>query len=332
LNQRSSAYKEVVMRIAPSGRIVTVTPNPVLDRTLTVPELRLNAVLRASSTLLDAGGKGFNVSRGLHALGLASTAMGFVGGATGGLLESMLHALSIATDFVHCAGETRTNVVVTQPDGTHVKVNEAGPLISALELQNFYRLAEARARPGDLWALCGSLPRGLPDDFYAALIRILHHRGAQAVLDASGDALALGLAAGPFLVKPNQEEAAAATGLAVESVEDARRALEVLRGRGPQIVAVSLGAGGLLVGGPDGQVLHLRPPQVEAISAVGLGDSLVAGMIAALARGESLAGAARWGAACGTAKATLPGVEMPTAELVAQFAEQVQIARSQPIN
>ena len=100
----------------------------------------------ASGVLLDAGGKGFNVSRGLHALGMATTAMGFVGGPTGNLLENMLHALGIATDFVHCAGETRTNVVVTQPDGTHVKVNEPGPAISAPELQNFYRLAEARAR------------------------------------------------------------------------------------------------------------------------------------------------------------------------------------------
>jgi 1-phosphofructokinase len=306
---------------------VTVTPNPVLDRTLTVPELRLNAVLRASGVLLDAGGKGFNVSRGLHALGMATTAMGFVGGPTGNLLEKMLHALGIATDFVHCAGETRTNVVVTQPDGTHVKVNEPGPAISALESQNFYRLAEARARPGDLWALCGSLPRGVPDDFYASLIRILHHRGAQAVLDASGDAFALGVAAGPYLIKPNQEEAAAATGLPVESAGDARRALDVLRGRGPQVVAVSLGADGLLVGGADGEVLHLRPPQIEAISAVGLGDALVAGMVYALARGQSLADAARWGVACGTAKATLLGVEMPTAELVARFAEQVKISQ-----
>lgn len=313
------------MRIAPSGRIVTVTPNPVLDRTLTVPELRLNAVLRASGVQLDAGGKGFNVSRCLHALGMASTAMGFVGGPTGELLEGMLRTLGIATDFVHCTGETRTNVVVTQPDGTHVKVNEPGPLISTLEQQNFYRLAEARAQPGDLWALCGSLPRGLPDDFYASLIRILHHRGAQAVLDASGDALALGVAAAPFLVKPNQEEAAAITGIPVDGVEDAHRALDALRGRGPQIVAISLGADGVLVGGPGGETVHLRPPQVEAISAVGLGDSLVAGMIHALARGESLADAARWGVACGTAKATLPGVEMPSAELVARFAHQVRV-------
>ena len=91
------------------------------------------------------------------------------------------------------------------------------------------------------------------------------------------------------------------------------------------MVAISLGADGLLVGGPEGEVIQLRPPQIEAISAVGLGDSLVAGMIYALARGESLADAARWGVACGTAKATLPGVEMPTADRVARFAEQVQI-------
>ena len=114
--------------------IITLTPNPVLDRTLTVPHIEFDDVLRATSTRLDWGGKGFNVSRALQALGTESVAMAFAGGGTGQMLRQGLHALGIATDFVSIAGETRTNVVVVdQATGRHIKVNEAGPSISPQE-------------------------------------------------------------------------------------------------------------------------------------------------------------------------------------------------------
>ena len=188
--------------------IVTVTPNPVLDRTLTVPDIEFNAVLRASDVRLDWGGKGFNVSRALQVLGADSLAMGFVGGATGDMLEQGLHGLGIETDFVRIAGETRTNIVITDSQAErHIKVNEAGPVISAAERDAFFQRIRDRVQPGDICVMAGSLPPGLPASFYADLIALLNDLDAISVLDASGEALRLGWMAGPTVVKPNALEA-----------------------------------------------------------------------------------------------------------------------------
>ena len=154
--------------------IVTLTPNPVLDRTLTVPHIEFDGMLRATSTRLDWGGKGFNVSRALKALGTDSIAMAFAGGGTGQMLEQGLHSLGIATDFVASAGETRTNVIIVdQATGRHIKVNEAGPSISPQEHDELLRRIDQRVQPGDLWVLAGSLPPGLPVNFYAEMIDLL---------------------------------------------------------------------------------------------------------------------------------------------------------------
>ena len=204
--------------------IVTLTPNPVLDRTLTVPHIELDEVFRATSTRLDWGGKGFNVSRALKALGKESVAMAFAGGGTGQMLEQGLHALGIETDFVSVAGETRTNVVVVdQATGRHIKVNEAGPSISPQEHDELLERVRQRVQPGDLWVLAGSLPPGLPANFYAEVIELLQGCGARAFLDTSGGPLRLGCAARPALVKPNVAEAQEITG---QRVELATRCLE----------------------------------------------------------------------------------------------------------
>ena len=129
--------------------IVTVTPNPVLDRTLTVPSIVFNEVIRATASRLDWGGKGFNVSRTLQALGVESVAMGFVGGATGRLLERGPSDIGIVTDFMRIAGETRTNIVITGADAErYAKVNEAGPTVRAEEPATFLDRAREKVRPG----------------------------------------------------------------------------------------------------------------------------------------------------------------------------------------
>ena len=154
--------------------IVTVTLNPVRDRTLTVERIIFDRMTRATSSRLDWGGKGFNVSRALHALGGESVAMGFVGGATGRRLERGLQDIGIATGFVTIAGETRTNVVITESDAErYVKVNEAGPDVSVEESTLLLDRVSERVRPSQVWVLAGSLPPGLPLGFYAQLIHLV---------------------------------------------------------------------------------------------------------------------------------------------------------------
>jgi 1-phosphofructokinase len=131
--------------------IVTVTLNPALDRTLTVPSITFNEMIRATATRLDWGGKGFNVARALRAPGQDVLATGFVGGATGRMLEQGLNDLDIATDFVHIAGETRTNVVITdQAAETYVKVNETGPQLQPAECAAFLELVQEQVQPQDI--------------------------------------------------------------------------------------------------------------------------------------------------------------------------------------
>ncbi len=314
-------------------RIVTLTPNPVLDRTLTVPRVQLDTVLRADELRLDAGGKGFNVSRALKTMGSATLAMALVGGATGRLLQEMLHAWGVATRFVPIHDETRTNIVVTEPDGAHhLKVNEAGPQIRPQELEQLLAAVDDELQPGDLWVLAGSLPRGLRPDFYALLVERIGARGGAAALDASGAALQLGLQAAPFLAKPNGLEVAEATGLPASTPEEAAAAARRLLELGVQLPAISLGADGLLlaalVGGASvPEIWHAQPPVIVALNTVGAGDAAVAGMVWALAQGMGPAEVVRYGAATGTAAAARPGVTFATLDEVETVARQVVVRR-----
>jgi 1-phosphofructokinase family hexose kinase len=310
--------------------IVTVTQNPGLDRTLTVPRILFNEVTRASSLRLDWGGKGFNVSRALKALGVESVAMGFVGGATGRTLAQGLTSLGIATDFIHIASETRTNVVIAEADGErHIKVNEAGPTVHAEELTAFLDLARERVRQGDIWVLSGSLPAGVPRGFYAQIITLVQAAGAKAFLDTSGEPLRLGCAARPYLVKPNALEAEEITGREIHSEADTLDAARFVLAQGIELAALSLGVDGLLLAS-EHEAVWARPPAVRAQNAVGAGDALMAGIIWALARELPLDQVARWGVACGTTSATREGVSFGTyAEVEALYA-QVQVDRRYP--
>ena len=315
-----------------SPRIVTVTPNPALDRTLTVECMQFNEMTRATASRLDWGGKGFNVSRALRALGAESVAMGFVG-ATGQMLECGLKEEGITTDFVQVAGETRTNTVVTDADGgRYIKVNEVGPMVRAAELATFLNQVRERVRPADLWVLSGSLPPGVPPDFYAQLIGLVQAGGARALLDTSGEPLRLGCAAGPYLVKPNVAEAEEVTGREIHSTADRLAAAKFFLRQGTELAALSLGADGLLLASEQSAV-WARPPNVQARNPVGAGDALLAGIAWAVACPESgrrekempLEEMARWGVACGKAAAVREGVSVGTRTEVEALYAQVQI-------
>ena len=130
--------------------IYTLTLNPAVDRELTVPDIVYDSVLRASKSQVDFGGKGFNVSRLLQRLGVQSTAVGFLGGKAGEILQEGLQSLGIGVDFVWISGETRTNISIVTPTGGHyIKVNEKGPVIEADKQAELIEKIRMLARPGD---------------------------------------------------------------------------------------------------------------------------------------------------------------------------------------
>jgi 1-phosphofructokinase family hexose kinase len=310
--------------------LITITPNPVLDKTITVKHIVFDEMSRAIGVQQDWGGKGFNVSRALHAMGVETLAMGFIGGAIGHQLRQGLDNLDIKTDLVSIAGETRTNIVITEADSNRfIKVNEAGPTLQAMEIDALFERVRQRIKPGDLCALCGSLPPGTPDNFYADLVTLVHNCGARTLLDTSGIPLQLGLASHPFLVKPNAVEAATLTGYPVATLVEARTAAHFLLHNGAHIVALSMGAQGMILAYKhDSQVITLQavPPQVQVLHPTGAGDALLAGIIYALDQGWSMDDLARWGVASGTASAMYEGVSVGTYKEIQTLAPQVIIS------
>lgn len=306
--------------------IYTLTLNPAVDLELTVDNLSFNQVLRATKTRTDCGGKGFNVSRALAALGQKSTALGYVGGNTGKQLEETLNEMGIGTDFVQVCGETRTNVsIVTDPASDYIKVNQPGPTIRPEEVDTLLQKIHALAKAGDYWVLSGSLPPGVTRDMYARIIQVVRVKDGKAVLDTSGEPLHLGCQSGPFMVKPNSEEAQQLTGIELNSQSAACAAAKKILRMGISVVVISLGKQGAIL--DNGKVCAVaNPPAVQENNPIGAGDALVAGLVWGLNQEMSLVEALRWAVASGAAAASLPGTGVGTLEQIQRLEKEISLA------
>ncbi|MYW44129.1 1-phosphofructokinase family hexose kinase, partial [Streptomyces sp. SID161] len=227
--------------------ILTVTPNPSLDRTYEVPALERGEVVRATGERMDPGGKGVNVSRAVAAAGRRTVAVLPLGGAPGALVAALLDAQGIEVAPVPVAGATRSNIALAESDGVLTKINAPGPELSAQEQELLLDTVRAQSREADWIACCGSLPRGLAPSWYADLVTRAHAAGARIALDTSGRALSEALRARPDVVKPNAEELSAAVARPLATVGDALQAAEEVRALGARAVLASLGADGQLL-------------------------------------------------------------------------------------
>ncbi|KPI07145.1 1-phosphofructokinase [Actinobacteria bacterium OV450] len=294
--------------------IVTITPNPSLDRTYELGTLVPGEVNRASHDRLDPGGKGVNVSRALTAAGHRTSAVLPLGGLSGQLLADLLRHQGIDVAAVAISGDTRINVSIAEDGGSLTKINAVGPELSAAESAALLALVRDAQKTGrgtgsDVrWlACCGSLPRGLAPEWYAEVVAQVHSGGARIALDTSGPALLAALSARPDVVKPNREELAEAVGRPVRTVGDAVDAAGELRERGAQQVLASLGADGMLLVAEESW--YGTAPVAAVRSDVGAGDASLAGFLGAGGTGpEALVAALAHGAAA----VQLPGSVMPT--------------------
>ncbi|GAA2470673.1 1-phosphofructokinase [Streptomyces mauvecolor] len=288
--------------------ILTVTPNPSLDRTYEVPGLVRGEVLRATGERVDPGGKGVNVSRAVAAAGHRTVAVMPLGGAPGALVQELLGAEGIEVAPVPVAGHTRSNISVAEPDGTLTKINAPGPQLTAAESESLLDTVRKHSGRADWIACCGSLPRGLAPQWYADLVARAHAAGAKVALDTSGPSLIAALRERPDVVKPNAEELAQAVGRPLATVGDAVKAAEEVRELGAAAVLASLGADGQLLVTASG-TYFASAPVATVRSNVGAGDASLAGFLAAGGEGPRALAAA---VAHGAAAVQLPGSVMPT--------------------
>jgi 1-phosphofructokinase len=306
--------------------IYTVTLNPSLDRTLSVPELNPGTIHRARLVREDLGGKGVNVSRSLRALGIPSRILGFAGGWSGAALRAGLQAEQFDASFVEVGSEIRQNITLfDEGSGEYTKINELGPEIEAQHISALEEQIDRIAQPGDLWTFCGSLPPGAPPDLYARLIRQVQNSEGLAFLDTSGAALRLGMSARPFCIKINADEVLEVLhGKRKEGGLNLAGVAGALQEGATRLVVLTRGAQGLVLA-LDEQRLVAVPPEVAARSSVGAGDASLAGLLWGISENCDPAMLARRAAACGTAAAMQEGSGVGEAALVRDLLEKVEV-------
>lgn len=304
--------------------IYTLTLNPALDRTLEVRKLEKEDTNRIVSESRYAGGKGIDVSRVIRELKSHSIALGFVGGYSGLELEGRLINDGVMIDFVHLSEETRTNIILkVKETGSQYVISAPGPTVKPQEIGELYNRF-SQLKDVTYMVMSGSLPRGLKPDIYGQLMLTFRGKRPFVVLDADGETLKRNLAFKPDMIKPNAFELSRLVGRELTAETEIVRAAQELNQQGIDIVLVSRGKDGLILCSGD-KILKAKGPEVEVESAVGAGDSVVAGFVLAHSRGEPLEECLRLGCACGTAAVTTPGTELCHYETVHKLLPMVEI-------
>lgn len=290
--------------------IVTLTLNPALDKTAVVEKLSPDRKLRSSDISYEPGGGGINVSRAIRQLGGSSYAIYTKGGHTGAFFETLLEKEGVMQKPVGIEGITRENfMAVERSTERHYRFGMPGPELSVLKAQECIDLIKNHNPKPAYIVASGSLPPGLPDDFYAYVAQAAEELGAKFILDTSGNALKKGVQKA-FLLKPNLGELSNLAGVDYVETEMVEKLASKLIDEGKtKIVAVSLGPGGALLVTRD-IIEHIPSPTVRKKSVVGAGDSMVAAMVLSLAQGKSFREMIRRGVAAGAAATMTPGSEL----------------------
>jgi 1-phosphofructokinase len=274
--------------------IITVTPNPSIDRTIEIDRLERGGLIRAHEATSEAAGKGLNVSRALYDQGQDTLAVLPVARESAAMYLALL-ADEVPIAIVSVPGSVRVNISLVEPDGTVTKVNEPGPTLDTAGVDEI--LAAVASSPPGCWIVgCGSLPPGAPTDFYARLAT-LGSPDRRVAVDASGEALLRAAGAGVALVKPNASELAGIAGRPLATLGEAADAACELVGGGVGAALVSLGSDGALYVDAAGAVSHAEAAIEDAVNAVGAGDALLAGFLASGADSGALPEAIAWSVA-----------------------------------
>lgn len=306
--------------------ILCINANAAIDKTVVVKGFHLDDIQRPESVLALPGGKGANVAKGLKRLGESPIVSGWVGGFNGRFIESGLQQEGIETAFVHLESESRTCLSILDPEGgTLTEIYERGDPIPAEKVEEFRELFRSLVGSCAAVTLSGSLPPGVPVDFYGQLVQIANDANVPVFLDSSGAALKEGLKLGrPFLIKPNAREFAELEGHTGQNLRELAPLAAEVSERLSTVVVVSLGGEGVFVANGH-ETFQVRPPRLEIKSAVGSGDCLLAGITYGVTRGFSLKEAARYGVAAGTANALSVGAGVFSMDDFRRVLAQVEV-------
>ncbi len=307
--------------------IATITINPAVDIFVNVGRVEPTRKLRCSSPKRDPGGGGINVARAAHRLGASVVAIYPTGGVIGKLLHRLVERDGIDSIVTPSHVETRENFTAfEETTGDQYRFVLPGSALHRSEWEACLdKLVTLPEKPKFVVA-SGSIPPGVPEDFFAQVARVAKKLGAKAVVDTSGPALHAALNEGIALVKPNQNELSELTGTALSTDADRIAACrKLVNDKRTEIIALSLGEDGAMLVTAD-KVWRAQPMHIEVVSAVGAGDSFLGGLVAALSQGEALDQAFRMAVAAGSAAVMSPGTELCREEVVKRLLREVKVS------
>lgn len=303
--------------------ILTVTPNPSIDREILIPGFRLGAIHRPQRVVALAGGKGLNVARTIKRLGGEVCACTLLCGHNGRWIEAQLQSEGIPLFAAWGAGETRISTSIADPENQKLtEIYEGGPQIDPETWERFEAAFQSALPKAEWITFSGSLPPGAPQDGYLRLLRRAQERHIPVLVDTHGQTLHEIIPQQPWLVKVNAEEAGEILEQSITTVTQAGVAARGFCQRGARTAIVTLGAQGA-VAALGSQAWYAQAPQVEVMAAVGSGDALLGGFVLGFTRGMTILDALRLGVAAGAANAVTLGTGVVELEIVEGLQKKV---------
>jgi 6-phosphofructokinase 2 len=292
-------------------KIFTLTMNPAIDKSAQVNQIEPDKKLRCQEPVFTPGGGGINVARAIHNLGGEAQAIYPAGGPTGDMLEQLLEKENIHQYRVKTKNWTRENVsIIEETTNNQYRFEMPGAPLNEHETAQSLETFLKESQAADFLVASGSLPEGVPDDFYAKLAKKTQGIHPKLIIDTSGEPLKKLKGSGVFLLKPNLREFREFTGLELLSEEDQKRAgLKLVNNGTCEVLVLSLGPDGVLLVTHDFQV-RFRSPKVVVKSRIGAGDSTVAGIVLGLTQDMDLKEAVMFGISCGASTVMSPGNEL----------------------
>ena len=305
-------------------KIITITLNPAIDKTTCTEKIAPEKKLRCVHPTYEPGGGGINVSRALEHLGCESLAMYFAGGFNGSYFKKMLTKENIKSLIVSVKTNIRTNIIIVEKStGLQYRFGMESEPVKQRDWKAFLRKLEQQ-EGFEYVVASGSLPEGVPLDFFARVATIVKKKNAKLIIDTSGEALKQAVKVGVFLIKPNINELSNLYGKEnLEKAEVVAAAKSIINSGGCEIMVISMGKDGAILVTKD-EDYYLAAPDVVVKSTVGAGDSMVAGMVLAVSKGWQMKDVLRYGISCGTAATINSGTALCKKEDVERIFEEMK--------
>ncbi len=303
--------------------IATITLNPAIDRNIVYGDnLKIGELNRVNGTVVNAGGKGINVSRMLKKLGKESYVYGFNGGKSGKMLLDLLSEENILCDFTRTKAETRMNIKITDLSGNETEINEVGGPICIDEYEAFTK--KIKKSDADIFIIGGSTPKGLDDSTVQKLVYLLKFKGKKVVVDVSGKSLANAVEARPYLIKPNIDEFCQLLGFIPESNEYSKEAIDFYNRTGIEIL-LTMGKYGSIYSGRAGNYRMVNP-EITPKGFTGAGDTFLASYIYSVISEKSIQESLIFASAASLSKVELEGTMLPDKIDIIKNIERVKIS------